>query len=243
MAAGPPVNRHYRSHRRGWASIPDVVQQRTLILSGGGDFTDPWHPFAQTSARIAGILDGVAGDAVVSDAVIDSLHGLAAAPPRLLVINAGNAERATDADPDAISALAAYLQGGGALIVMHVASTAFPAVPEWERIIGGRWVRGTTMHPDEGRSAVQVVPGHPITSRLRDFEVYDEMYSWLRVDPADHVLARHAYEGVDHPLAWAREVDGARVVYDALGHTPRSFDAPDHVRLLQNSARWVLGEL
>jgi uncharacterized protein len=220
-----------------------MMQGQTLILSGGGDFTDPWHPFQETSARIAAVLGELGQEVRVSTAVVDSLLALDTDAPELLVINAGNAERPTDSDADAIASLASYLGRGGALIVMHVSSTAFPLVDEWERIVGGRWVRGTTMHPDEGDSGVRVLPGHPITDGVSDFTVYDEMYSWMRVEPANHLLASHSYEGVDHPLAWAHEVDGARVVYDALGHTTRSFDAADHVRLLQNSARWVLRQV
>jgi uncharacterized protein len=220
-----------------------VAYGRALILSGGGDFTDPWHPFPATSARIADLLAEVGLNARVSTSVLSSLRDLANDPPELLVINAGNAERPSDGDAEAISSLSTYLRGGGALLVLHVSSTAFPGVDEWERIVGGRWVRGVSLHPDEGESRVRVVPGHPITTGLSDFSVFDEMYSWLRVDGGDHVLATHSYDGVDHPLAWAREVDGARVAYDALGHTTRSFDSADHVRLLQNSARWALREL
>ena len=28
-----------------------------LIVSGAGDYSDPWHPFADTSARLVGILE------------------------------------------------------------------------------------------------------------------------------------------------------------------------------------------
>lgn len=224
-------------------AFPLVTNRRTLVLSGGGDFTDPWHPFAETSERIAGILGEGGLEVEVSSDVIGSLLGLGSEAPDLVVINAGNAEQPTESDARAIASLAGYLAAGGALLAMHVSSTAFPEVAEWERIIGGRWVRGTTMHPDEGPSEVRIVPGHPITADVSDFAVFDEMYSWLRTDAANSVLATHSYEGVDHPLAWVREVAGARVAYDALGHTVRSFDAPDHVRLVQNCARWALRDL
>jgi type 1 glutamine amidotransferase len=99
------------------------------------------------------------------------------------------------------------------------------------------------MHPDEGDSSVGVLAGHPITDGVHSFAVFDEMYSWLRVHADVRVLATHEYEGIEHPLAWAHEFDGARVVYDALGHTPGSFESADHARLLQNAARWVLREI
>jgi type 1 glutamine amidotransferase len=228
---------------RAGLAFPLVTNRRTLLLSGGGDFTDPLHPFGETSERIAGILRETGLDVDVSRDVIESLVELESSAPDLVVINAGNAEQPTEGDAEAIAALGTYLAGGGALLAMHVSSTAFPEVAEWESIVGGRWVRGTTMHPDEGPNEVSVIPGHPVTAGVSDFAVFDEMYSWMRTDAANTVLATHSYEGIDHPLAWVREVGGARVTYDALGHTVRSFDAPDHVRLLQNSARWVLRDL
>jgi type 1 glutamine amidotransferase len=218
---------------------------RTLLLSGGGDFTDPWHPFSETSARIAALLTEIGHEVRTSDAVGESLRELSdpATRPDLLVINAGNAEIATADDPAAIAGLGHYLAGGLPLLVMHVASTAFPGESAWETIVGGRWVRGTTMHPDWAESQVGVASdAHPITTGVRDFAVFDEMYSYLRVRDGIVPLAWHDYESVRHPLLWAHQLGSARVVYDALGHTAQSFDAPDHSTLVQNSARWLLRE-
>jgi type 1 glutamine amidotransferase len=39
---------------------------------------------------------------------------------------------------------------------------------------------------------------------------------------------------------WAREVDGARVVYNALGHDSASLNHPTHKRLLQRAALWAI---
>ncbi|MCU1582966.1 MAG: ThuA protein [Microbacteriaceae bacterium] len=218
---------------------------RTLLLSGGGDFTDPWHPFSETSARIAELLTELGHEVRTSDAVGLSLGQLSdsSARPDLLVINAGNAERASATDSAAIVGLADYLAAGLPLLVMHVASTAFPDEPAWEDIVGGRWVRGTTMHPDwaEGRVGV-ATDAHPITVDVNDFTVFDELYSYLRVRDGIVPLAWHDYEGVRHPLLWAHEVGSARIIYDALGHTAQSFDAPAHATLVQNSARWLLRE-
>ncbi|MCU1505246.1 MAG: ThuA protein, partial [Microbacteriaceae bacterium] len=96
---------------------------RTLLLSGGGDFTDPWHPFSETSARIAELLTELGHEVRTSDAVGLSLGQLSESStrPDLLVINAGNAERASATDSAAIVGLADYLAAGLPLLVMHVA--------------------------------------------------------------------------------------------------------------------------
>jgi type 1 glutamine amidotransferase len=100
------------------------------------------------------------------------------------------------------------------------------------------------MHPDYDRARIRVeTDAHPIVAGIRDFEVDDERYSFLRVDPAVRGLAWHEHDGRRHPLLWAREHGPARVVYDALGHDAASYDSPEHRGIVARSARWLLGEL
>ena len=40
-----------------------------LILSGGRDYTDPWHPFAETSRRLAGVLETAGCTTLIEDSV------------------------------------------------------------------------------------------------------------------------------------------------------------------------------
>jgi type 1 glutamine amidotransferase len=44
-----------------------------------------------------------------------------------------------------------------------------------------------------------------------------------------------------NPIAWAREVDGGRVFYTAMGHTSESYSEPFFLRHLTNGLDWVLG--
>jgi type 1 glutamine amidotransferase len=217
---------------------------RSLILSGGGDFTDPWHPFLETSERIAAVLAELGHDVEIDTALGAAPARLREDAPELLVFNAGNAGRPAPIDEPLVAAVADHLAVGRPLLVMHVASTAFPEVYAWEDIVGGRWVRGTTMHPDWADSLVHVeTDAHAITRGIHDFQVMDEMYSYVRTAGDVRPLAWHDYEGVRHPLLWARDHGPARVVYDALGHNAESFDASEHRSLVANSARWLLREL
>ena len=49
--------------------------------------------------------------------------------------------------------------------------------------------------------------------------------------------------GQRHPLLWAREVDGGRVVYDLLGHHVASYDSPTHRAIVARAALWALRRL
>jgi uncharacterized protein len=220
---------------------------RALILSGSGRYADPWHPFAETSARLADILRGQGLDAEISGEVDARMAALATPvdDPELLVLNIGDPAHTGTPDPEAEAAgregLLAHLARGRPLLVSHVSSTSLRGVPEWEAILGGVWVRGTTFHPDYGRATILVHPERDaIVAGLDDFTVDDERYTDLRIDPAVVALASHDHDGREHPLMWARHHGDAKVFYDALGHDAASYEAPTHREILERAIRWLI---
>jgi type 1 glutamine amidotransferase len=227
------------------------MQRRALILSGAGRYGDPWHPFADTSARLAGILRAEGYEVEISEQVDARLAGLSSpTAPDLLVLNIGDPALTDPGHPEPEAekrgrdGLLAYLARGRPLLAMHVSSTSLRGMPEWESILGGIWVRGTTMHPDYSRARIHVHPDrHPIVGGLADFDVEDERYTYLRTAPDLVPLATHEHEGVEHPLVWVRTYGGARVGYDALGHDGASYDAPTHRAIIAGIVRWLDGRL
>ncbi|MGJ6969480.1 ThuA domain-containing protein [Streptosporangium sp. G11] len=212
------------------------------ILSGAGRYADPYHDFAATSARIARLAATAGRRVEVVDDVEGGMADLAGVD--LLVVNVGNPQPYGSESAGlgaARAGLATHLRGGGSLLALHVSATSFPTVPEWEKILGGRWVRGRSMHPPYDHAHVLVnTDAHPIVHRIGDFSVWDERYSYLRISPQIRPLAHHRHEGADHPLLWAREHEGARVVYDALGHDERSYDSPEHQAILTAAMAWLV---
>ncbi|GAA4178858.1 ThuA domain-containing protein [Gryllotalpicola koreensis] len=217
------------------------MSSRAVVVSGSGRYADPWHPFPETSARIASVLHGVGFEVEVDENVDARL----ASPGdvELLVLNVGNPGDSRDEAADAATraGLLEYVSAGRPLLVSHVSSTSLPAVPEWESVLGGLWVRGTTYHPPYGNAHVEIVDdGHPITAGLTDFELHDELYTQLRVGAGAHVLAQHRLDGTAHPLVWTHRFGDAPVVYDALGHDAASYDSPEHRELLGRAAMWLV---
>ncbi|KQZ85325.1 hypothetical protein ASD56_02970 [Microbacterium sp. Root166] len=208
---------------------------RVLVFSGGGDYADPWHPFAETSARVAEILAAAGHNDVT---VVDSLAELEAELPdaEVLVVNAGGGPEPHPLDAELARILGAY---DGPLVALHVAATLLPESDAWERMLGGRWVRGRSMHPPRGPLTVRAVSRHPIVDGLASSATVDEAYSWLRVAASSEVLLVHDLEGGAQPMCWIAESDGRRVAYDGLGHDLEAYEAPVAVTVLGRLVAWV----
>ncbi|WP_157973927.1 ThuA domain-containing protein [Desertihabitans aurantiacus] len=222
-----------------------------LVVSGSGRWADPWHPFEQTSERLRQVLAGTGLEVTVRDDVEDALTGLPAVD--LLVLNIGNTEGPDPDVPDlperpgpevvaAIeSSLQQHLERGGALLGVHSATTALPSSSTYASLLGGRWVRGRTMHPPIGPARVEPVDvDHPVAAGLGPIELVDERYSWLETGPDVTVLCEHEHDEEQHPVVWARTAGPARVLYSGLGHDARSYDSPAHRELLVRGAGWLL---
>jgi type 1 glutamine amidotransferase len=211
-----------------------------LILSGGeGDYTDPWHAFAEISERLAGMLRDAGHRVEVSFAVAERLQELGGV--NLVVVNAPSPDPPSGPAAQAAAAegLDGFLARGGAVLALHVGVTTLLGMPSWSELIGARWVPGTSMHPPLGPSPVSAT-ADPRTGPAREFDVYDERYTDLAVTAPLDVVVEHRHEGRLHPLIWTREVDGSRVIADALGHGPESFDSPDHRHILIRLAEWAV---
>jgi uncharacterized protein len=214
-----------------------------LIISGAGDYNDPWHSFGDTSSRLAEIIGGLGYQVTVSDAVEATLAD--PGEPDLIVLNIGNPR---DSRPQsridaAERGLGDHLQRGGALLGVHVSATSMTTMSTWSTMLGGHWLPGRTMHPKQGLFTVVVRPdAHPIVRDLADFPVFDERYSYLHTNSDITVMCEQFTDGEAHPIVWAREPGPARVVYDGLGHDTRSYESGGHVNLLRRTVEWLLRE-
>jgi type 1 glutamine amidotransferase len=209
---------------------------RSLILSGGGPYADPWHPFAATSERIAGVLTALGHHVEISDLVTERVADLRGWD--LIVVNAASGP---EADPSAAhDGLMAALDRGLAVLAIHVGACTLLRLPEWESVTGAAWIGGRSMHPKVGPCRIITYPGrHPICAPVADFDITDERYAYLRTAPDIVPLAAHEHMGELHPLLWARVREKSRIVTDLLGHDERSYDSPEHRQLISRAARWL----
>ncbi|ACQ81548.1 conserved hypothetical protein [Beutenbergia cavernae DSM 12333] len=214
-----------------------------VVLAGTGRYADPWHDFPGTSEAIAGVLRKE-GHAVEVRPTEPDAFDLAGAD--LLVVNAGGGLHEDTGGTEwaaAHAALTTTLSIGMPVLGVHAAANTFTDVPAWHARLGGRWVVGTSMHPERGESRFDVVmPPHPIVAGLHTLHVADdERYSRLETDPFVVPLLDHAHDGLRHVCAWVHDGAHGRAVYDGLGHGATSYDSPDRRELLLREVRWLLG--
>jgi len=218
---------------------------RVRIVSGGGRYTDPWHPFAETSAAIASAATELGLTAEVVDPEPEALSDLTDVD--LMVINSGgNPEVELTPDPTwsaAFDAFGEWITAGHPLLGVHTASNAFPDWPQWPALLGGRWVRGRSRHPARTEFTFDALPGslhHPALGGLTSVTAFDERYSYLEVHPEATGLLQHRFEDIDHVIGWARTDGLSKVVFDGLGHGPESYESAERVHLLSSELRWLL---
>jgi uncharacterized protein len=225
---------------------------RAVLLSGGLT-----HDFPATTACLADLLvrGGIRPEVHEDvDAALRALPGAA-----LFVVNALRWTMTGPGTPDRYRAMApehgvspavrdalgTHLASGGGLLGMHTAAICFDDWPEWAAALGCAWRWGVSHHPPLGpRVRVEVAGPHPIVEGIDGFPIVDEVYGDLDRPPDTVALLRAAQPGSDgpaQPLLWAREHGGGRVVYDALGHHPPSYEVSEHREIVRRVIAWTTG--
>jgi type 1 glutamine amidotransferase len=144
----------------------------------------------------------------------------------------------TPLTPDQRAAFAAFVRGGGRVLAHHGGIASYDDWPELGRLVGFRWVWGTTAHSPFGTHRVRIAdPGAPVVAGVSDFNVEDELYYDVEMDARARVHAVAEWEGRDRPMVCTLERPGeaGRAVYLANGHDLRAFRAPALRRLWLNA--------
>jgi type 1 glutamine amidotransferase len=129
----------------------------------------------------------------------------------------------------------AYLRGGGGFAAIHSSTDAEWSWPEYEQIVGARFLShpgGTLQFQEAELSVVDV--SHPSTASLPDpWRWTDEWYAFTS-NPSDRVsvlltVDESSYDtegvpmGAPHPISWHSSFGAGRVWYTALGHRDEMF--------------------
>jgi len=144
----------------------------------------------------------------------------------------------------------ALLEEGLGLVVVHHAIAAFQDWPEYERIIGAKYLlkdeadQKASGYEHDVEFMVQIAdPFHPITRNLASFTVHDETYRNCRFAGDNHLLCTTGHGSSDQALAWVRTYRNGRVCFIQMGHGPSIFDQAPYRRLIGGAIGWTAGRL
>jgi type 1 glutamine amidotransferase len=146
---------------------------------------------------------------------------------------------------DRRAALQQFVRRGGGIVAIHAAADSHYHWPWYGRLIGGHFTRHPAGTPT---GTVTVIDrAHPAVRGLAStIRRTDEWYYFDDYDPTSRLLvtldpASIGEKDVNpNPMSWAREVDGARVFYTAMGHTRESYSDPWFLRHVADGLDWVL---
>lgn len=214
-----------------------------LVLSGAGRYADNIHDFDATSEAVSQVLTERGHQVEVRRSYPEALDHLAGAD--LLIVNTGGGDPEEEWDyiPEwsrAHSKILEHHEAGKPILGLHTACNTFCDWDLWSSILGGKWVLGVSGHPERSYAVfepMQEAADHPILRGVEQVVVYDERYSDLDINPLAAPLLFHETGEEFHPMCW---VMGNSVVYDGLGHSPRSYYSASRRQLLCNEVSWLL---
>ena len=223
---------------------------RALLIEGND--AHKWHNWETTTPIIRRELVRGGMGVTVSRAIEDVAH---LEPYDVLVLNYCNWKDPTPLSERARLGLTTWLSAGGGLIVLHFSNGAFhhsmPEAgasdwPEYRRIVRRVWNWGSpggkpSSHDAFGLMTVEVRSHHPIVDGLSAFEIEDELYfEQDGVDPIEPLItAKSKTTRKDEPMAWAYAYGSGRVFQTLLGHSEKTYAAPQPGEMLRRAAIWA----
>lgn len=132
----------------------------------------------------------------------------------------------------------AFLERGGGLVVIHDAACG--SDPEWFKTrSGGAWEHGHSKWL-EGEIGLYFTDPHPITRGIPHFDLKDEIYYDMHLDPAAQVLANSFHDVFSiTPQVWIKEDGPYRAFTTLQGHEFTSFSHPAFRTLLLRGIAWA----
>lgn len=143
-------------------------------------------------------------------------------------------------------ALMAFVRSGHGFVSVHAGSSSFYDWDEYQALAITAWDLKTTGHGKRHAFKVSTTDvQHPITRGVASFEIFDELWHGVPVQPEAQVLAtafsstEFGGSGRDEPILFSRSFGKGRSVNLLLGHDVQAMGAPGFATLLRRSVTWA----
>ncbi len=145
---------------------------------------------------------------------------------------------------------AAYLRltrQGKPFLFLHHSIVSYQNWGEFENLVGGKYVREGKRIPKEKQSSYDhdvwvycYVENHtPITSGIKEFKFFDEVYGNLTISDEVQPLLRTKHPKASDYMAWKHVYNKSNVVYLQMGHDKRSYENENFQKLIYQSIKYL----
>ena len=136
--------------------------------------------------------------------------------------------------------VAGFVQGGGALVVLHAGLASYGHDGAYGRTIHGSFINHPAEHPEFRVRLTRAT--HEITRDVREFSLRDEMY-FVRVDSADTTVLMESWSSDygSSAAAWAHPAGKGRVFCFTPGHREEVISNPSYRAVLGRGVSWAAG--
>lgn len=148
-------------------------------------------------------------------------------------------------DAETEKAFLDFIRGGRGLVVFHAASTAFATWPEFQKLVGATWGKGTG-HGRQHEFEVKIAdPKHPVTAGMKNFRIFDELWHRMPAQPGRKVLCtafsakKNGGTDADEPVVICTQLGKGRGFNLVLGHGTKAMSYPGWQALMLRGTEWA----
>jgi type 1 glutamine amidotransferase len=138
-----------------------------------------------------------------------------------------------------------FVRNGHGFVVVHAGGTMFANWPEFHKLIGATWGKGTGHGAAHAFEVKFSDAEHPITRGLSSFTTTDELWHRMVAQPEKKVLATafsardRGGSGQDEPVAMVTQFGKGRCFNLVLGHNAKTMDNSGFQTLLLRGTEWA----
>lgn len=144
----------------------------------------------------------------------------------------------------------AYLEltkQGKPMLFLHHSIVSYQSWPEFEKIVGGKYVEKDKKVPEEEWSNYEhdvwvyskVENYTPVTVGFTELRFFDEVYGNVKIDDDILPLLRTRHPKSMEFIAWQHKYNNSQVVYIQPGHDYRTYAEEDYRKLISQAIRFL----
>lgn len=137
---------------------------------------------------------------------------------------------------------------GKPFLFLHHSLVSYQNWPEFEKIIGGKYIERSPDIPDEKQSTFKhdvwvdietVDSEHPVTAGFNDFKLFDEVYGNFRVSNSVKPLLKTNHPESTGIIGWENKYNSSVIIYLQPGHDSNAFKSPLYRKLLFQAINYL----